>query len=608
LIYRDQINKTANAIDEIIQGLRIDRNSPAEETSQNRRQVNDFKEERSIPKLWKSGKRSFHKLLSAGIVITLILTAAGIVLHSKIFKHDILTQLRSPDGRISVLVLPFQNMTNDTILNVWQDGIQNELITYLTNFKDLQVRQIESVTGLLRGKGLTDYASLTPSVANDISRKLDANLFINGTIKQAGTTLRINAQLSDSRTEEVLRSFQVNGSTDKILVLIDSLSVMTKNFLILSKLEKEIQSEFRQFVSTNSPEAYRYFILGYNAFYRYDMPASINFFSQAIKIDSNFTAVSIFLGSAFWNQGMDEPDKKFFFDQAKKWTLRVYDKRDQMPLQQKLYTDVLYAMCFETPLESIKCFRQINEIDNQSPHAYFEIGFNYSYLLDQHEKAIPAFEKALEIYNKWGTKPPWILNYELLGRAYYLTGQYEKAENIIRLAEQDFPETASNPFYWELYYWRAIIYLAKRDTANANSYIKKYLKFRRDNSESEAAIMSVLGLIYNKAEMPDSAEKFYRKALFLQPENPYLLNEMAYFLIDHDRKTVEGLMLADKALKVEPDNYSFLHTKGWGLYKQGKYKEALDLLEKSWNLKPIYDHRVYLHLEEVKKAIAGQKL
>jgi hypothetical protein len=50
-----------------------------------------------------------------------------------------------------------------------------------------------------------------------------------------------------------------------------------------------------------------------------------------------------------------------------------------------------------------------------------------------------------------------------------------------------------------------------------------------------------------------------------------------------------------------------LDTKGWGLYKQKKYKEALELLEKSWDLKPYYDHELYLHLEAAKKAVAGQK-
>jgi tetratricopeptide (TPR) repeat protein len=83
------------------------------------------------------------------------------------------------------------------------------------------------------------------------------------------------------------------------------------------------------------------------------------------------------------------------------------------------------------------------------------------------------------------------------------------------------------------------------------------------------------------------------------------LNNLAYFLIDKERNIKEGLDLADKALKLSPDNYASLHSKGWGLYKQGKYKEALEFLEKSWKTKPVYNHALYLHLEEVKKAVAG---
>ena len=66
----------------------------------------------------------------------------------------------------------------------------------------------------------------------------------------------------------------------------------------------------------------------------------------------------------------------------------------------------------------------------------------------------------------------------------------------------------------------------------------------------------------------------------------------------------------DKALELRPDNYLFLHTKGWGLYKQGKYEEALEMLQKSWDLrreKAVYNHQAYLHIETAKKAVAGKK-
>ena len=105
----------------------------------------------------------------------------------------------------------------------------------------------------------------------------------------------------------------------------------------------------------------------------------------------------------------------------------------------------------------------------------------------------------------------------------------------------------------------------------------------------------------------NKAEKYYRQALSLEPERPGRLNDLAYFLIDKDRNIEEGLKLVDKALEINPDNYSYLDCKGWGLYKLGKYKEALLLLEKSWKLKPGYSHELYLHLEAAKKTVASQK-
>jgi Tfp pilus assembly protein PilF len=108
----------------------------------------------------------------------------------------------------------------------------------------------------------------------------------------------------------------------------------------------------------------------------------------------------------------------------------------------------------------------------------------------------------------------------------------------------------------------------------------------------------------------DKADKYYRKALSLEPESPINLNNLAFFLIDKDRNVNEGMELVDKVLKLRPEYYIYLHTKGWGFYKQGKYQEALDLLQKSWDLRrknAVYDHNAFLHLEAAKKAVAGQK-
>jgi Tfp pilus assembly protein PilF len=113
--------------------------------------------------------------------------------------------------------------------------------------------------------------------------------------------------------------------------------------------------------------------------------------------------------------------------------------------------------------------------------------------------------------------------------------------------------------------------------------------------------------IYSDANIPDKAEEYYRQALSLEPENPIRMNNLAWLLIDKDRNVEEGMELIDKALNLSPDDYLMIDTKGWGFYKQGRYKEALEILERSWELKPVYEHEVYLHLEAAKKAVAGQK-
>ena len=258
-------------------------------------------------------------LKTNNILITVLLIIVAALAWPKIFKRNRPENLRSYNGTISVAVMPFQNMTNDTAWNYWQDGIQVNLITSLSNAEELKVSQLELVNSLLKSRGIVNYASLTPSVASTISQKLDANVFIYGSIKQAGATIRINAQLIDSKSEDAFKSFQIDGTRDKILYLVDSLSGLVKNSLIISKLETEVPLAFQDLATTNSPEAYSYFTYGNFAFLKFDFSSAIKWFSQAYDIDSTFTFASILLSFAFANEGL--------YDEAKKWSLEVYEKK-----------------------------------------------------------------------------------------------------------------------------------------------------------------------------------------------------------------------------------------------------------------------------------------
>jgi tetratricopeptide (TPR) repeat protein len=373
--------------------------------------------------------------------------------------------------------------------------------------------------------------------------------------------------------------------------------MMVKDFLIMSKL---IRKEYLDFIkygaTTRCPEAFKFVISGNNAFYTgIDYPTAITNYLQAIAIDSSYLWPAIMISYAYMNQGL--------YEQGKKWCQKIYENRDQMPIYFKTYSNIINAYFNETPYETIKYFRQLLEIDDQLPDVYTDIGTAYE-SLQQYSKAIPEYEKAFEIYEKWGTKPLWVIDYVKLGIAYHKTGQYKKEEKLYQKGEKKFP--GSIP----LLYYQAVLELAERDTIRANKLMEKVVSWCKENSWSEADIAIGYANFYSEESLLDKAEEYYRQALSLEPESPGSMNNLAYFLIDKDRNINEGLELIDKALIKSPDKYNYLHTKGWGLYKKGKYQEALEVLQKSWDLrrqKAMYSHSAYLHLEAAKKAVANQK-
>jgi len=585
--YRNQINKVALAIKEIILGMKAA--SSAYSDSDNKNHYTSAKPETSRKTVKKEGgKISLSKMLRVFIwVLTAgILLAAGIWAWPKIFKKQTIENLRSSGNRISVAVMPFQNMTNDTTWNVWQAGIQNELINNLTSYRELQVRQPESVNGLVGSAGNETYKALTPSFAGNVSRKLEADVFILGTIKQSGSVIRITAQLIDSKSGDIYKSFQIESMKmeEEIFQQTELISGMIINFLLVSELERDYSHESQLVVSTYSPEAYRYFMQGISFFNNLDYTSARNLLLKAVDIDSNFAAAIFYLSTAYGNQG--------YYDQAKEWCLKSYQKREQMPHIQKLWADWLYANYFETPREEIIYLREITETDDQSPNAYYVLGLAYA-AVHLYDQAVPEYRKVLEIRQQWGTKPSWVYNYTDLGEAYHETGRYREEKRLYKKAEEDFP---GDPL---LLYREAVLNLSIGKMKKADETIEKYISARTERNASESSIAAGVANMYYKAGIPVKAEEYYRKAFLLEPANPARISSLAWFLIDKAININEGLELIEGALELSPDNYLYLDTKGWGLFKQGKLTEALDLIQKSWDLKPVYDHDIFLHLQEV---------
>jgi AraC-like DNA-binding protein/TolB-like protein/Tfp pilus assembly protein PilF len=548
----------------------------------------------------RSGKKSLTRYLIRfpGILVpALILLLIGFL----VFKR-ILYEPGSTDKRISIAVLAFQNRTNDTIWNVWEEGIQESLISWLSNSKELRVTRKETIFKLLKTQSISEYASVTPDLAAKLSKKLDAEMFIYGSIIEAGTRIILNAQLINTKKREVLQSFEIKGpgKDEMILDLTDSLRKKIKDFLLVSKLIKENPSpQFSFPFPTYSPEAIRYSIYGGKAFRQADWATARSWFFKALAADSNYIDPMSWIYYTYRNQGMME--------QSLYWILKLYKMRGKMSTIEQLNYSLTYAEIFEPPDTCIRYLRQLQEIDSQNNYNYL-IGAVYA-RSKQYDKAIIAFKNFLEYYRRKGKdflKGNWV--YPALGEMYHITGQYKKEKRLYKEAYKVNDDYKSVYFSWIIRDCGTLA-LTEGDTVAANQYIREFISVRKENSSSEAEILEGLGAMYWLAQKWDKGEEYYRKALSMEPENPVRMKTLADHLIDRNQNLDEVVELMDKAMKNAPnkfDYYNYSDTKGWGLYKQGKYQEALDILQKTFDATPFKLYTLKAHFEEVKKAVSEQ--
>ncbi len=535
-------------------------------------------------------KRGFR--ISDG-VIALLIVVVCILLYPKIFKKDKFEGIRDPDGKISIAVMPFKNLSGDTLYNVWQSGFQNLLITTLSNSEELSVRQYQAMYAILENERDLRYASISPSVASEVALKLETRTYILGNILKAGNKIRVNAQLVDAETEEIYKTYGVDlSSEDDIFPTADSLSGLIRNYLEIKKLIEEYDSPvFRGSYITNSSEAFEHYIRGWDAFMGLDFQAAIEWLSKAVEADSGFINAYVTLSFTYCLSGNDKLSKK--------WCNLAYKERDGLPLIEKLKIDHLYAYYFGMPNEEIKYLKQILEIDELYTTYWYLLGLAYYQKLHDYREAAIACEKALEIHNRWGTncRNPWI--YSVLGNSYHKINEHKKEKEVYELGLSLFPNNTN------IIQRQAICALSQGDTEKANEFISQYKSIRK-NMWPESRILSSVGYIYTEANLFDEAEFCYRQALELDPGNPSRMNDLAWFLIDKEINVNEGVDLIQNALELWPDNWYYLDTRGWGLYKQGRVEEALKVLTDAWELRPRYDQDGYERLQEVKRAHASQ--
>jgi adenylate cyclase len=150
---------------------------------------------------------------------------------------------------ISICVLPFVNLSDDSEQEYFSDGITEDIITDLSKISALEV--------VARNSAFTFKGKVVD--AKEVARTMDVTHVLEGSVRKAGNRLRISAQLVAGDTGRHLWAERYDRDLTDIFAIQDEISHAIAKALELKLLPEEKQAiEHR---GTSNAEAYRFYLM-----------------------------------------------------------------------------------------------------------------------------------------------------------------------------------------------------------------------------------------------------------------------------------------------------------------------------------------------------------
>jgi tetratricopeptide (TPR) repeat protein len=133
--------------------------------------------------------------------------------------------------------------------------------------------------------------------------------------------------------------------------------------------------------------------------------------------------------------------------------------------------------------------------------------------------------------------------------------------------------------------------------AEARETIEKAMGYSQ-TKDQKRGVYFTYGSLLERQKLFDEAEKQFRAALEIDPEDASALNYLGYMLADRNVKLDEAQRLIKKAVDLDPDNGAYLDSLGWVYYRQNKLDLAEENLKRALAKTP-RDATVHEHLGDV---------
>jgi TolB-like protein/Tfp pilus assembly protein PilF len=328
----------------------------------------------------------------------------------------------------SVAVLPFANISPDPDDAYFTTGIHDDILTQLAKISTIKVISRTSVM---------EYRDTTKNV-REIGRELNVATILEGGVRRAGDSVRINVQLIDAEMDEHLwaETYDRQLTVQNIFAIQSEMASSIAEALeaTLSPQETARLTE----LPTQNTRAYDFYLTGNSYLRRSDfrtfMPLSIQMYERAVEEDPGFalafSRLSIAHGQMYW----------FGFDQTES-RLKMAEEAVERALA----------------------------VAPDLPAAHLALGYYYYRGFRNYDKALREFDVAEQ------ATPPDSELFEARGYIYKRLGEWDRSlESTSRAIELD-PRNAN------LFYQQASTYGIRRDYVSAEEHLERALEIAPDN-------------------------------------------------------------------------------------------------------------------------------
>jgi len=260
VIYKDQVNKVANAVKDIVHAMKFPH--PGSVANESRRDVTG------------SGKRSYWKPALAAVSTLVVVFLAYLYFRKQ----------RNPATTLekSIAVLPFVDMSASKDLEYFGDGMAEEIISSLTTIRGLRIIGRTS-SFQFKGQNLD---------LREIGQKLNVATILEGSIQQSGNKMRITAQLIRTDDNSHIWSTRYDVEQTDIFKIQDDIA---SNIVDLLNLTLSAAEQDRLVKKETSEEAYTIYLKGLFQYKKENHAGALSLFEQVIAKDSLYAPAHAYL-------------------------------------------------------------------------------------------------------------------------------------------------------------------------------------------------------------------------------------------------------------------------------------------------------------------------